>query len=392
MQQINFKDLKAKVGIDDVAYHLGYRLDRRAGVGRYIELVSEDGKDKLIIKNPRDKANQTFFRRNGSGGGDVVSFVRENLNSFHETGRNEWEGVMKVLAHFANEPLPDYADKTYVARSNNDGRPFDPNRYEVLSVVGREKEARSFLGPRGFNRDTIAFFAPHLSLIRDKQRDGNSYFNLGFPYTIGGAEKVVGYEMRGYGKFKSKAVGTNSTTGAWVVTKAVSPSDVRNVYFSESGYDIMAFYQANKFQLDTAASAFVSLGGTFSNGQVTSVLKTFNAARAFDCFDNDLPGRIAGLRMAALVEDVPIGIFPVGDKVKLVAGNKSKELLQDELSLNALRELVPLKGKIGVWKPAARFKDWNDQILNKPMVAVNEPNKFDRDRNLAERRAGGRSR
>lgn len=44
--KIRFKDLKARVGIDDVAYSLGYRLDRKAGVGRYIELVLGEGKDK----------------------------------------------------------------------------------------------------------------------------------------------------------------------------------------------------------------------------------------------------------------------------------------------------------------------------------------------------------
>ena len=44
--KVNFQDLKAKVGIDDVAYALGYRLDRRAGVGRYMELVLGDGKEK----------------------------------------------------------------------------------------------------------------------------------------------------------------------------------------------------------------------------------------------------------------------------------------------------------------------------------------------------------
>ena len=70
--KVNFKDLKAKVGIDDVAYTLGYRLDRKAGVGRYIELVLGDGKDKqdaLVISHPHDKAAQRFFRRDGSRGG-----------------------------------------------------------------------------------------------------------------------------------------------------------------------------------------------------------------------------------------------------------------------------------------------------------------------------------
>ena len=37
--KVNFKELKSRVGVDDVAYALGYRLDRKAGVGRYIELV-----------------------------------------------------------------------------------------------------------------------------------------------------------------------------------------------------------------------------------------------------------------------------------------------------------------------------------------------------------------
>ena len=81
--KVNFKDLKAKVGIDDVAYALGYRLDRKAGVGRYMELVLGDGKEKrdaLVICHPQDKASQRFFRRDGSKG-DVVTLIRENLNA-----------------------------------------------------------------------------------------------------------------------------------------------------------------------------------------------------------------------------------------------------------------------------------------------------------------------
>lgn len=32
--KVNFRDMKSRVGIDDIAYALGYRLDRKAGVGR----------------------------------------------------------------------------------------------------------------------------------------------------------------------------------------------------------------------------------------------------------------------------------------------------------------------------------------------------------------------
>lgn len=56
--KVNFKDLKSKVGIDDVAYTLGYRLDRKAGVGRYIELVLGDGREngtRLLSVIPRTR-------------------------------------------------------------------------------------------------------------------------------------------------------------------------------------------------------------------------------------------------------------------------------------------------------------------------------------------------
>ena len=33
MEGLNFNDLKKKVGVDDIAYSLGYRLNRGAGVG-----------------------------------------------------------------------------------------------------------------------------------------------------------------------------------------------------------------------------------------------------------------------------------------------------------------------------------------------------------------------
>jgi hypothetical protein len=39
-------------------------------------------------------------------------------------------------------------------------------------------------------------------------------YNLGFPYTEPGNTKVLGYEIRGYNGYKSKAAGTNSSSAA----------------------------------------------------------------------------------------------------------------------------------------------------------------------------------
>lgn len=325
-QTVNFKDLKAKVGVDDIAYYLGYRLDRSAGVGRYIEMVLPDTtehKDKLIIKNPKEKASQTYFRRNGAKGGDVVSLIRENINSFHESGKNEWEIIGKVMARFANEPIPDYGDSLYLAKAGySDNRVFDPKLYETKEIGSDLSEVMAFFAQRGINEETVAVFAPFIKQIRDSCHTTYKQFNIGFSYTEAGKDKVVGYEIRGFGSFKSKAAGTNSTTGAWIadLSQGGEPADIRNVYFAESAYDIMAFYQLNHLRLDAAHSVFVSLGGTFSDGQVKGIMSHYSEAKAMDCFDNDLAGRIYGIRMAALLEGIRMNIHKEDSEVKITIG------------------------------------------------------------------------
>lgn len=135
--KVNFKEMKSRVGIDDIAYALGYRLDRKAGIGRYIELVLGEGgnkRDTLIVSHPNDKAAQTFFRRDGSKG-DVVTLIRENLSSFTVSGKDEWQKIAKVMARFANMPEPEYReDREYVKSAGKSCGVFDASRYEVKPV------------------------------------------------------------------------------------------------------------------------------------------------------------------------------------------------------------------------------------------------------------------
>ncbi len=390
-QTVNFKDLKTKVGVDDIAYYLGYRLDRSAGV----EMVLPDTtghKDKLIIKNPKEKAAQTYFRRNGAKGGDVVSLIRENLNSFHESGRNEWEIIGKVMARFANEPIPDYGDSLYLAKAGySDNRVFDPKLYETKEIGSDLSEVMAFFAQRGINEETVAVFAPFIKQIRDSCHTTYKQFNIGFSYTEAGKDKVVGYEIRGFGSFKSKAAGTNSTTGAWIadLSQGGEPADIRNVYFAESAYDIMAFYQLNHLRLDAAHSVFVSLGGTFSDGQVKGIMSHYSEAKAMDCFDNDLAGRIYGIRMAALLEGIRMNIHKEDSEVKITIGDKNFNIPNDQLSIRELRKHVHIRYNVGEWKAAENYKDWNDQLMGKQLEVVPIENKFARDRNLADRREKG---
>ena len=99
-----YTTFKAQVGIDEIASYLGYKLDRRAGVGRYIEMCLRDGAgrktDSIIISHPSDKSCQTYFHRNGSCGGDVISLVRENIDSFGVVGNTEQDKLNAVIDKF----------------------------------------------------------------------------------------------------------------------------------------------------------------------------------------------------------------------------------------------------------------------------------------------------
>ena len=168
--KVNFKELKSRVGIDDIAYALGYRLDRKAGVGRYIELVLGEGRerrDTIIVSHPNDKAAQTFFRRDGSKG-DVVTLIRENLDAFFVSGKDEWQKIAKVMSRFANMPEPEYREDREYVRSAGHAQIFDSARYEVKPVEA--DNIPEIFARRGIGKDTVAAFAPFIVIIYEKSK------------------------------------------------------------------------------------------------------------------------------------------------------------------------------------------------------------------------------
>ena len=385
--KVNFKELKARVGVTDVAYALGYRLDRKAGVGRYIELVLGDGhekRDTLIVSHPNDRASQTFFRRNGSKG-DVLTLIRENLDAFLVTGKDEWQKVAKVMARFANMPEPEYSDDREYLKSARAASSFDASRYDTRPV--NPDKIPSLFSGRGLSDDTVRRFVPFISFIRDKRNGNFDGYNIGFPYTAADGQ-VKGYEIRGYGGYKSKAAGTDSSSAAWVADfSGGNPEAVRSVFFCESAFDAMAFHQMNRSRLHPDV-ALVSLGGTFSDNQITGVMGRFPNAKAFDCFDNDIAGRIYGLRMIGLLEGIPMKISKAEDGLQVESGGKSFTVNPGKPLASQLAAYLPVRYRTGQWLPPKAFKDWNDCLLNRPVAQVLAPRKEERDRNLAERRKG----
>lgn len=383
--KVKFKELKARVGIYDVAYSLGYRLDKKAGVGKYVELVLGDSRnrqDTIIVSNRRDKASQTFFRRDGSKG-DVVTLIRENLDRFVVSGDNEWQKVAKVMARFANMPEPEYKQERDYYRRAGHTSDFDPNRYETKTIDSAN--IPRLFSQRGISDETVRTMSPFLTLIRDTKNENFDGYNVGFPYTDTNNE-VRGYEIRGMGGYKSKAAGTNSSSAAWVADMTQGDSVmVKSVFFFESAFDAMAFYQMNRATLPMNL-ALVSLGGTFSDGQITGVMQRFPNAKAFDCFDNDVAGRIYGLRMMALLEDIPLKITKTDKGLMVEAKGKNIEIDTQRPIISQVSKSLSIRHRMGQWLPPKVFKDWNDCLMNKPMEPIISATKSDRDLNLAEQR------
>lgn len=240
---------------------------------------------------------------------------------------------------------------------------------------------------RGISDETVRQFAPFVFLIRDRRNGNFGGYNIGFPYT-GADDLVKGYEIRGYGGYKSKAAGTDSSSSAWVADlSGGNPEAVKSVFFCESAFDAMAFHQMNKGQLHPDV-ALVSLGGTFSDNQIIGTMNRFPNAKAFDCFDNDIAGRIYGLRMIGLLEGIPMKISKEEDGLQVEAGGKGFSVNPGRPLASQLAAYLPVRYRTGQWLPPKTFKDWNDCLLNKPMAPVLAPCKEERDRNLAERRKG----
>ena len=167
------------------------------------------------------------------------------------------------------------------------------------------------------------------------------------------------------------------------------PATAKNVYFFESGYDAMAFYQVNKSRLILETSVFVSTGGTFSSQQIKGITDYYPQARFWDCFDNDIPGILYGVRMESQLSGQFINIVTTDDTVIFQKGANELRLKKEEVTLPKVREKIGLERHVYVWKAPKAFKDWNDVTMNKPMKDLPVKTKYQRNENLREKRRKG---
>ncbi len=364
MSNLSFQELKARVSIIDVATYLGYQLDKTKGV-KYPSYVLSSGKDevdRIYITNPTNNSTQGFWRRSSTKGGDVIAFVREQIDRFNVSGFNDIDRVNKILHSFANSVfVPPTQQTGYKAMFTP--KPFDESRWEkVDNSYFRDR----IFASRGIDRQTSMMFSQHIQLIKDKQAK-NNFVNLGFPYRIPGDSKCIGYEIRGIGGFKSKASGTDSTNGMWIADFTQSKQEAKNIFIAESAFDAIAFYQIHRNQLSLMSSVFVSFGGSFSDQQFKNLTNYYSASKPVLLFDDDLYGRIYDIRAFALMLDkkVTIGLDRDKELINFSIDDKQFTLASNEVSLSAFQKASGLRtnnDELSILKPKGEVKDWNEQL------------------------------
>ena len=186
-----YKAFKEKVGVDDVAAYLGYQLDRKAGIGKYVEYVIRDGHghktDSIVISHPKDKSSQTYFHRNGASGGDAITLIRENINAFGVTGANEQEMLRAAMSKLTS-------DDTFLARTEDRYKELKPQtfnirRFQMENAAEHFEAVMSFFRARCIDEETVRTFLPFIMRVTDTEAQ-YKYKDLAFPYTQPGSEKI----------------------------------------------------------------------------------------------------------------------------------------------------------------------------------------------------------
>ena len=301
---LTYQDYLDRISIQEVLLHAGYTQNRRDGL-RYPSYVRKDSDgrrihgDKFIVTNH----GTSCFRPPEQKTYNLISLIKTFPSMFpeHTRSNNPDHLVNEVCRALLNIPKEHKATATLAQQREE--KPFDLNDYAIHAFRKYDfdsiKKFYPFFVTRGISLDTQKAFSSHFILTTKESQQGKSYTNLSFPLYVPGNSTVVGLEERGRPRldgssgYKGKAQGSNGSEGIWIANLGKGElSDARHVYWFESAYDAMAYYQLHvKDNPDLRKAAFVSTGGNPTVGQMRGMLRQAPSALHHICFDNDLAGR-----------------------------------------------------------------------------------------------------
>jgi hypothetical protein len=394
MAALSYEDFMSRVNIQDLLVDAGYQLNRRDGL-RYPSYVryGSDGKrvhgDKFIVTANGLCCFQPPERKNYN----VVSFIKEHPHLFadYSPGMSKDKLVNLVCNRILNNPVEERLQNN---QAEHTAKPFDIKEYDCKRFDPKDWESQKPFYPyfknRGIDLHTQRAFAGHFMIVGKSHADGKSYSNLSFPLSLAAKpEQIVGLEERsrpnaeGKTAYKGMAAGSNAAEGLWIGRLENHRSDqgfakplsqVKDVYWFESALDAMAFYQLNHEQPGMGDAVYVSTGGSPSNRQFSSMIDATPDATHHLCFDRDRAGEMFALNFALQKEGRVFSSYLSMDKSKLIVNSMSKDFKRYELPLEPF-DFHELCDKLHIdktnidYRPCdERYKDWNDQLMEKPIV------------------------
>ena len=357
-----FRDYRDKVSILQIAEHLGYKPTK--GFTKARPVLQDATGDKILIKNPTTPSSQLYWNLKNDEHGSVIDFVKNNLNRFPNSGRNEIDGLNIVLSGFAGVA---YDNTKYFDKIVQPQKVFNESDYKVYNPTVAEL---SYLtGERMLDTKTVEDFLPFIRII-----NSNGFKNIAFPFTIPDSDNIVrGYELRNSGGFKSFTTGGDKVNAAWIADFSVNKADVDKIYFFESAIDAMSYYELHKGKLDVNNSVFVSAGGHPCEQQFNHIFNAFpNNAKLYGCHDNDLRGNLYDIMLACVKAGEVVQKNKRDDVVEFVTNATKFTLSLDKISLKNFLKNAQFQSDVSVLKPK-NGKDWNEVLKNKGVVSDKKP-------------------
>ena len=292
----------SRINIQEVLQHAGYVHNRRDGL-RYPSYVKLDSDGRRIsgekfIVNPRFN---TCYKPPVIKNYNIISLITENPNMFPEKADNPYRLVHEVCRNILGLPQEERTHNVVDPQKKN--KPFSIDEYTIQrfdeSHVDGYRGFYPYFHYRGIDFRTQAAFKDYYVLATKTSENGKSFTSLAFPMQIAGGDKtIVGFEERGRPRmdgssgYKGMARGSNAAEGMWIANLGDRDlSKAKNIYWFESAYDAMAYYQLNRNQREVRKGVFVSTSGNPGINQMQNLLRTAPQATHHLCFDNDLAGK-----------------------------------------------------------------------------------------------------
>ena len=378
---MSFQKYKEQVTIIEVAEALGYERNIKKGnrkdKGQVFERsYVENGKtykDKVVINNlVLGISQQKYYNEDDSKGfedrGDVIDFILRRLQLFNNSfdiGK-PYVAVNNILAKFANEVYNLEGWINNQGFTSPENHIFDRSDWSESSPT--IQELQYFKQERRISEKTLTVFLPFIRKVSNKKwKPGN--YNFAFPYTVLPFEITVGYELKNY-NLKLAATGTNKMEGSFHACFADLPGQVSDIFLFESAIDLMSYYDLYSHRVSFKTSAFFSLGGNLSKGQIENIINYYPDVMIHCCFDNDFNGNLFDIQTACIHLNKTYSFIKNKQQITCEIGEKKFVLSEADFNLVAFKHISGLRPNVRSHRPK-NAKDFNEMLANMKPVLTN---------------------